>query len=451
MPSQQRGHNRSRHVQLEIPTPELLPKQPDDEGALAQARFEFQAAIGARWFLNGLNDGQLISIGCEGLEDLVVQTIHGIALVDVKHREPNRGPWTLEVLCSEGGLAHLFDRWIYSTDKMADVESFHISNAGLRTGAWQVQKLSDLCDSPSPSPGDVLAFARHLTCRFLTLREKTGARFERIPRRPAPARPEELAADDELILLCSDFIRSLSFVNVPHRDQIGAVTVAELVLPYLRRHGMDGHSAQDCYDALVKRIYKASRTFGDRRIDLVHRTVGTGTSLADAQHQSQVAARTITVDVAREALHNGGASPLFPPNVDPLDAPGGADLLRKMRDGEISHTQRRFAERARSAWYTTWSTHRLDLPGDAAALQGIELQVIQQVIDAQRAARAAGEPYGQALFDALRDTVRVEDFADRPQLRMNNLHALGVAFNLCDACDFDFQPTQRATEVDPTL
>jgi hypothetical protein len=33
-------------------------------------------------------------------------------LASVKHRGRNRGTWSIAGLCDDGGLTHLFDRWL---------------------------------------------------------------------------------------------------------------------------------------------------------------------------------------------------------------------------------------------------------------------------------------------------------------------------------------------------
>jgi hypothetical protein len=394
-----------------------------------------------------LENGRILSIGCEDLEDLVLWTASGPVLVSVKHREPSRGPWTLTELCDGGGLAHLFDRWIAASDITSGVKAIHVTNGGLKTGEGQPKKLSDLCGSESASGVEFDTFAMLLTHHFLMLRGRGENSFVRIPDAPVPARATDLSADDSTVLLCVEFMKALSFVDVPHREQIGAVNVQERVMPYFQQRGLDGYDAKPGYEALVDHIERASRSFGTRRIDLVYSAAMAGTSVADVQRASRIAARTVTAQAALAALLTGSASPLFPTGSEPLDAPGGADLRRKMREGGLSHTEQRFAERTRSAWYTTWNAHRLDLPGDAATLASLKLQVLEQVIDAQRGTLQLADGYGPSLLSELRRNVRVDRFSSRPQLRLNDAHALGVAFDLCDECDFDFRPVSH---VPPT-
>ncbi|MEY9860820.1 hypothetical protein ABH935_006457 [Catenulispora sp. GAS73] len=100
----------------------------DDDGADAADRFDWQAATAAAdclaLYLAALDhDGRLAEnedrrIVCERHEDWV--PIHGddAEIVSGKHREPAYGSYTtLNKLFDDGGIAHLFLRWLALDEK----------------------------------------------------------------------------------------------------------------------------------------------------------------------------------------------------------------------------------------------------------------------------------------------------------------------------------------------
>lgn len=102
----------------------------DDAGAQTADRYEWQAAMGAADGLavhlqhcNGewsqLNSSE-IQIICEYHEDWVIRLGTEAELVSAKHREPASGPWKdIASLVIDGGIGHLFARWLMAGCKAA--------------------------------------------------------------------------------------------------------------------------------------------------------------------------------------------------------------------------------------------------------------------------------------------------------------------------------------------
>lgn len=95
----------------------------DDAGAETADRFEWQATMaaadGLSMYLDEIDEhGQLhpdhgCQIICEHHEDWIVVVDETLELVSAKHREPARGAYTtLTKLADDGGLRHLFTRWV---------------------------------------------------------------------------------------------------------------------------------------------------------------------------------------------------------------------------------------------------------------------------------------------------------------------------------------------------
>lgn len=95
----------------------------DDVGARTAGLFHGQAAMagadGTAAFLDELTDDldlpfeSTSAVVCEQHEDWVMRIGDQLEIVSAKRREPNVGPWgSITVLVSDGGLGHLFTRWL---------------------------------------------------------------------------------------------------------------------------------------------------------------------------------------------------------------------------------------------------------------------------------------------------------------------------------------------------
>lgn len=424
-----------------------IPDAPEDDGAEAQANFRFQCEVIARWCYGLYEPDGPVAVVCEHHEDFVVVFADGsLDLASVKHRGRNRGTWSIADLCDEGGLTHLFDRWLSVSASGRAIRVLHVSNAGLTQGSGQSAELSKLCDSTRRDSLHLLAWAKKLTRQFLLVSQRK--RTPSIPVRDAPARAEQLHDDDSLVAAVSTFITMLTLVPVPHRDDIAASSIVDKLLPLHQNEGWGTHEGQKYHDGVVALVEKTARSFGKRRLDLAHRLIDMAMWPSAAEREERLAARLLDLRVLETVTINGTDVPMFPAGEAPLPAPGGAQLRRKMADGGLSASAHHLAERWRSAWYTTRRSRLPDLPGDAAVIFQIETEVLEQVLEAQEEVVQAGTtPYGPAFFHRLRDKIRVSTFRDPPPLRMNDQHALGVAFEVSEQCEFGFLPPDSAPPV----
>ncbi len=102
--------------------------QADDAGAQTADRYDWQAAMAAAdglalhllWQNNHFagQDPDELKIICELHEDWIVQMGTEAELVSAKHRDPSSGPWKdVSSLVSDGGIGHLFARWLAADQK----------------------------------------------------------------------------------------------------------------------------------------------------------------------------------------------------------------------------------------------------------------------------------------------------------------------------------------------
>lgn len=139
----------------------------DDTGSETLSRFTFQEVLAAGMVIEMLAGQPIRRILCESDEDYVIEwTDKRPEFVSVKHREPDRGQWTYSALCSEGGLAHLFNTW---KKKDGQVLCRLQTNAGLKTGEGEARRLADACRA-----GDTASLMTYLA----DLKAKLGADSE---------------------------------------------------------------------------------------------------------------------------------------------------------------------------------------------------------------------------------------------------------------------------------
>ncbi|WP_433333012.1 dsDNA nuclease domain-containing protein [Spirillospora sp. CA-294931] len=428
--------------QLALNIAETLPQPDEDGGTLSQANFRYQAEIVATWCFGLLEDDAPLAVICEYLEDfLAVRRDGTIQLVSVKHREPNSGAWSLFDLCGKGGLAHLFDRWARVRASGREVYGVLATNAGYAaSGDRQPAKLEEFCVALDPDGEECRVWAKYLARQFLRVRQQK--QLDCIPTRPVPSSALILDDEDELVVSVCEFVKRLTLLRLPGRDEISASTIHKTVMPYFREKGWDERDAVESYERVVGLAERASRACERHRLDTVRLV-----ALLDAptERRKLLASRLIAAEAVRDAFVFGGNTPLFPSGTVVEPAPGGHLLRSKLVAGGLSVTHESLAERCRSAWYTTWRQRLPGLAGDAAILSQVEAEVLELVLDAQDAARRSPDQYGRELFNQLRRTLSVNEFRQRAPIQMNDQHALGVAFTLCDQCYFGFTPDESET------
>jgi hypothetical protein len=428
-----------------------LPIPVEDAGANAQANFRYQCEAIACWCYRLLDEHGPLAVLCEYHEDFVV--LHhdrDVELVAVKHRDRNRGAWAFGDLCDKGGLVHLFDRWHTVHAAGHPARAMHLTNAGLASGAGNAAELAELCRADHQDPDRNLAWAKSLARQ--ALRVAAHREVETIPRRSPPPRPEHLADDDPLVLRAAEFLRCLRFTVTADRDHIAAVTIHDMVIPWFKQQGWNHFDAAQSHDRVVTLIDEAVRSHAGQSIPLVRYGLDPDAWSTTAARDRRVAARTIDAERILAVLSSPcDAPPLFRTDRTPVPAPGGAGLRRKMAAGRLSTAKHEWAERLRSAWYTTRAGQLPDLPGDAAMVAQIETEVLELVIEAQDTAAIQcpapdpGHRFAPALLAALRQGLTVDRFQQRPPLAINDRHAVGVAFDLSDQCYFGFEHPEPVT------
>lgn len=388
----------------------------DDDGADASDRFDWQAAMATAdslaLYREAIDpDGRLPKdddrrIVCERHEDWVVVQGDDAELVSAKHRESSYGAYTtLNKLFDDGGIAHLFLRWVALKEKPT---CRLVTTAGLASGLPQMMETASklLCrlrlqqdGTTTPSDFDDL-FAR--SCKTLKIYLDNLAKKERAETPPSHwleggfqgefPRPEHTA----------QLTRFLSMLNIDHgrpmRDVLGYAAPGMYAKPVLDRLGVDG-LPEAVWEAVLALFRVRMRDAGPMPAGALPEVMayrpGTGVPGA-AEIERALASRIVTmadVDVAiRSAIANPGGYRPLPRLVRT------SRLAVKLTAGGCADNTIERAEQLRADYQDYWRA-RTSVDPTAQVEQGrIRRLLLRHSDEATRAAQPLAMNAGPALW-----------------------------------------------------
>lgn len=412
----------------------------EDSGSETLGRYRYQAEVAARDCLAMLTQDTIEFVVCEWHEDFVVAFEDGsVELVSVKHREEDQGTWSITELCKSGGLAHLFDRWC-ACECAPNVRLRLETNAALNPASGNAATLARMC-GPQPELTIGLAdMAQQIARQMLKVRWKQP--YPNIPDTPQVRRIDEIELPEGFADKVTRFLAVLEISCAPpQRQHITDVNIQRILAPAIQSLQLMHIDLEATYRAIVERIERANRDENDRS-QLAAHIADPSRVRYSTQMQRRISRRTITRDIIRqEFVYTSVQLPTFPRGQAPLVAPGGAKLSRKLRRGELPSDEAAFAERLRSAWFTTWSARRSGLAGDETDLMNLSLDVLNTAFKCRSHARAEatdGNAFGTRMNDLMAERLTVDTLSSPPPFLLNDLHLRGLAYQLCDECRFFF-------------
>ncbi|GAB1331631.1 dsDNA nuclease domain-containing protein [Streptomyces sennicomposti] len=420
----------------------------EDSGSDTLARYRYQAEVATRDCLAMLTEDAIEFVVCEWHEDFVVAFTDGsVELVSVKHREENQGTWSLPQLCKDGGLTHLFDRWC-ACDCATNVRLRLATNAALNPAKGNAGTLARMC-GPEPELTDGLNdMADTIARQMLKVRWK-----QPYPNVPVTPEVRKLADIQVPVGFVEKIIRFLAVLEIscdpPQREHITDVNIQSLLGRAVEQLQLVHVDLEATYRAIVDRIEQANRDESDRG-QLAAYIADPSRVRYSTQMQQRIGRRRLTREIVRrEFVFTSVQLPTFPRGRAPVVAPGGVKLNRKLRRGLVPSDEAAFAERLRSAWYTTWSERRSGLAGDDTDLLNLSMDVLETAFECRRHARAAvadGSAFGVKMNDLLAERLKVDALSTPPPFLLNNMHVRGLAYQLCDECHFYFSEPFDADE-----
>lgn len=383
----------------------------DDSGAQTQSRFRYQHECTARSCVGMLlPDRPVASVLCEEHEDfIVIYTDDRVELVSVKHREASRGPWSFAALCSDGGVKHLYERWL-ETGRCALCRV--MTNAGLRTGPLEAQQLVDACHSRD--------------------RETIEPFLAKLA----------IALDSEERERMREFALVLSVeAGLPSRQHIAAVNVSSFYCPALEELKLLQALAEPYYERVLALIARANRDQIGERLDLREALLDPGRFDETAARDRRIKRRTITREDMFDALH-----PLTQPkptlassDPDAPPPPPPSRLQRKLIAGGLGPTTVATAVQLRARWYAFESARHADVPGGDPAFEALRLCVAE--LASQSESRAGSStPYGKTMHLDLIETVTTNALPAGVPFALDDQLLQGLVFQLTDECKVWFSP-----------
>src|SRR5450759_129806 len=373
----------------------------EDAGSVTQDRYDFQHHCTARRAITMLTGDAIQAIVCEWHEDYLVVYRNGATeLVSVKHLEPSQNRWTTPQLCEEGGLKHLFERWL-GTGKQS--RCCLETDAGLRSGSGQPQELAHAChrfDQPALAAW-------------------------------APKLARSLGAEEDVAPVIA-FLLILSIdAGLPGREHIRDHQIQALMRPALIRIGYPEARAAAAYDAVVVEVGRANRgesgSFNALAVLADVDRLGT-----DAQLRQDMALRTLDrLRLMRviTALDDPIRPLLVPARVDEPTA-----MVKKLARGGLGPAGLSSAKRLRATWLRLRDDWSKDLPGEEPEIEDLVSQVLLIVQQAETAAMQEGSAYGRSMQQQLEQRLRLDQLPRRPALPLLDQHLMGLVYQLTDDC-----------------
>ncbi|MGW4464728.1 hypothetical protein [Micromonospora sp. NPDC004704] len=221
--------------------------------------------------------------------------------------------------------------------------------------------------------------------------------------------------------------------DLPARSYIRTQHVENVMRPALESLGHDLGGCGNGYDGVVTLIAnrnKADALRGKYALWLTDPGFGS----ARAIQAALVEARTIRrVDIL-EALPTPASRPLL----RRWTTSGHERLRVKLAAGGVRSTRIQGALRLREAWLAQWEESRGDLPGDEAARQDLEAQILEIAGDIEAAVAKSGPEWGDRMYEQLRERLRNGDVVPAPNLSLAPEHLFGLALNLSAECEIWF-------------
>ncbi|WP_172653099.1 dsDNA nuclease domain-containing protein [Rhodococcus opacus] len=302
----------------------------EDSGSETLARYRFQAEVTARYCLAMLTQSDIANVVCEWHEDFVVAYTSGtVKLVSVKHREETQGPWTVPMLCTSGGLAHLFDRWCECKCR-SNVSLKLETNAALKPGkhatkvkpaAPDAAELKQMC-GPDPGLTDGRADMVKRVARGI-LKARWDHPYPHIPETPKVPKNDDIHLPEGFTDKVTQFLAVLEISDdPPQRRHITADNIHNLlepavkVLPDVDHREVD---VKETYRAIVNRVERANRDEEDR-LQLAAYIANPDPAGHSEQMEQRIARRTLTRDIILEQFEYMDSSASTRPRLSEHDA-----------------------------------------------------------------------------------------------------------------------------------
>lgn len=188
----------------------------EDAGAQTLANYFYQTEVIASFCVSMPSDSSITKIICEWHEDFIIVRDRPpfFELVSVKHHD-RAAYTTMKQLCDEGGLAHLFDRWLgFTTGPTTRLCSN--TRLGGRPGEATPRALLDVCRAGALATPHGSQLLSHLAWAILDV-ARASDDFDFIPS-PTMRPPTQKHRHDPSGLPTGLFDALVRFMSATHFD-----------------------------------------------------------------------------------------------------------------------------------------------------------------------------------------------------------------------------------------
>jgi hypothetical protein len=429
---------------------------PDDAGARTADLFDWQASMatadGLELYRTALNKDEKLAdrdscrVLCEYHEDWVAIRGDDAELVSAKHKEPSFGAYTtIKQLHSDGGLGHLFSRWLALNEAPT---CRLVTTSGLRAGPPQdldkavvvlrSQRLDRKRLSIAGAPGKaVTGFAKALLGSPDGLPSSWKA--NRSTKSPEPTREQ-----------CEQVARFLSMLTLqcgrPGRAHVGYAAPAMYAVPVLNQLGYPDTPPEAVWEAVLGIFRTRMRAAGPRPEGGLQPVLAYASATSAAEiAESELTTRIITLGDIDVAVKTAIA---LPGGFMPLPALTRTSRLAiKMAAGHCNDNSIERAEQLKLDFQRYW---RVRASGEPVA--GLEKKRLMRVLhrlsdQATAATESTDRSWGADFWTEIQ--VRIEAvLASEPRDDLDTDLLLGGVCELASRCKVWFS---RSFDVDAAI
>lgn len=430
-----------------VPASSLVVKTPsiDDVGAETADRFEWQAAMAAadgfRLVFDTLTESSLgrdrvkREIICEHHEDWIVTDGSAAEIVSAKHRDPARGAYTTAAkLAEDGGLRHLFCRWVLLEER---VDCRLVTTGGIASG--EARNLEEAAialykirqDGGEPCHASDFDEAVSLFAKTILRRQ------EQLPETWKNLGPDPSPGEGQL----HQVFRFLSHLRIQHSDiQRAHLPFAAPTMyaePVLKKLNIESKYSLDVWEAVLSLFRQRMRAAGPLDTGGLPSALPNGAALsaADDVRQRNLQRRTITVDDIRIAIDVGTANPGA---YQPL--PRTTRTTRaavKMEVGNCYDNSIERAEQLKVDFQAYWRERKSGDPLCGPAERSLRRLLLRIADETTNQVETAGESWGRQFWKGVESNIRNIPTSEIPAGMDSDL-LLGGVSDLANRCQIWF-------------
>jgi len=324
---------------------------------------------------------------CEWWEDYIIGRSSGTELVSVKHREPSKGAWSMASLVEDGGVRHLYERWVaHKEQPRCRLQT----NAGLTTSSAK----------NGASAAAVLAATEASGAIEATVKQDLSAR---------------LGCDTDT---AERFIRSLTIeAELPKRDDLIPRLIVHFLEPRCSELGWTSSEVRKRFLAIRNLVFETAQQ------DLLAISRDPSANSKDDYVARAEKLKRITPEMVVEVMGEFVA--------------GRSKMVQKLHAGGFGPTDIESCKRLRAKWAAFARQWDPGLPGSSQVVASILEETHNFAVKAEQQTDTANLPYGEAMRAAFLNLV------ESRQSTIDGLTAeliLGAAYDETDRCSIWWSP-----------